>query len=97
MLLLFKSTEMTRSFTTSVIILFINFLPVNGQVTDSAVGQTGDLSLRIKSIAFIKNNEYTSPVIEGYTLTGFFFHPELVYSPSGKITLRAGTHLFRYR
>jgi hypothetical protein len=96
MLLLFKSTGMMRSFAATVFTLFIFFLPVNGQVNDLSVEKTGDLSLRIKSIAFVKDNEYSSPVIEGYTLTGFFFHPELVYSPSGKITLRAGTHLLKY-
>jgi hypothetical protein len=34
--------------------------------------------------------------IEGYTLPGFFIQPELVYKPSGKITLRAGTYLLKY-
>ena len=26
----------------------------------------------------------------------FYFQPELVYSPSGKVTIRAGTHLLKY-
>jgi hypothetical protein len=34
--------------------------------------------------------------IEGYTLIGYFVQPELIYSPSQKITLRAGTHLLKY-
>jgi len=34
--------------------------------------------------------------IEGYTLVGFFFQPELVYSPSRKVTIRAGAHLLKY-
>jgi hypothetical protein len=34
--------------------------------------------------------------IEGYTLIGFFFQPELIYSPSSKVKLRAGTHLLKY-
>lgn len=34
--------------------------------------------------------------IEGYTLVGFFLQPELVYSPSDKVTIRAGTHLLKY-
>ncbi|HLP71862.1 MAG TPA: hypothetical protein VK155_03100 [Bacteroidales bacterium] len=34
--------------------------------------------------------------IEGYTLTGFFFRPELVYNVSSKITLRAGGHFLKY-
>ena len=69
---------------------------IAGQTGDQTGAEPGDLSLRIKSINFVKDNEYSSPVIEGYTLIGFFFQPELVYSPSGKITLRGGIHLLKY-
>jgi hypothetical protein len=34
--------------------------------------------------------------IEGYTLPGFFFQPELVYKPSSSLTLRGGIHLLWY-
>lgn len=34
--------------------------------------------------------------IEGYSLPGFFFRPELVYNPSEKISLRAGGHFLKY-
>lgn len=34
--------------------------------------------------------------IEGYTLTGFFFRPELVYKPAVNIALRAGGHFQKY-
>lgn len=34
--------------------------------------------------------------VEGYTLTGFFFRPELVYNLSSKITLRAGGHFLKF-
>jgi len=34
--------------------------------------------------------------VEGYTLVGFFFQPELVYSPSSKVTIRTGAHLLKY-
>ncbi len=84
----------------SRVIIFIAFLSfcggAFGQNNENEAIQPGDLSLRIKSINFIKNNEYFNPIIEGYTLIGFFFQPELVYSPSSKITLRAGTHLLKY-
>lgn len=60
-------------------------------------GQSEDtLSLRFKSISFIRNNEYYSPLAEGYTLPGYFIQPELVYKPSGRITLRLGAHLLSY-
>ncbi|HEX2921297.1 MAG TPA: hypothetical protein VHO50_09050 [Bacteroidales bacterium] len=34
--------------------------------------------------------------IEGYTLTGIFFQPELVYSPSDRISINGGIHLLKY-
>jgi hypothetical protein len=96
------------------LILFSNVSVLTGQ----AVGENapGDLSLSIRSISFIKNNEYFNPIsvspfvlsgnlpwnidkslwVEGYTLTGFFFQPELVYKASDKITIKAGVHLLKY-
>jgi hypothetical protein len=41
---------------------------------------------------FVDKSEW----IEGYTLPGFFFQPELVYNPSGRIAIRAGTHILKY-
>ncbi|TAL66360.1 MAG: hypothetical protein EPN88_08580 [Bacteroidetes bacterium] len=76
--------------------LFVFSWNMSGQVADESRSDTGILSLRIKSISFIKNNEYFNPIIEGYTMLGFLFQPELVYSPSPKVTLRAGIHLLKY-
>jgi len=96
MLLLFKSTVMMRYLVITIFTLLVTLWNINGQVSEETGTQPGELSLRIKSINFVKNNEYFNPIIEGYTLLGFFFQPELVYSPSGKVTLRAGTHLLKY-
>lgn len=56
----------------------------------------GNLSLRFRNINFVRNNEYSNPIIEGYTLIGYFIQPELVYSPSEKVTLQLGAHLLQY-
>jgi hypothetical protein len=55
----------------------------------------------IKISDFILVSSLPQPVdkskwIEGYTLPGFFIQPELVYKPSGKVTMRAGTHILKY-
>jgi hypothetical protein len=55
----------------------------------------------IKSSDFILISSLPEPVdksqwIEGYTLPGFFIQPELVYRPSGKVTIRIGTHILKY-
>jgi hypothetical protein len=85
-----------RNIAITFIIIFITVLNINGQSGEETGSQSGELSLRIKSMNFIKNNEYYNPIVEGYTMLGFFFQPELVYAPSEKVTLRAGTHLLKY-
>jgi len=55
----------------------------------------------IKASDFILISSLPAPVdkskwIEGYTLPGFFIQPELVYQPSRKVTIRAGTHILKY-
>jgi hypothetical protein len=101
---------MTRFLIITYLMLFFICRNTTAQVNEGSETQYGDLSLRIKSITFVKDNEYFNNIgsqsvpgisdkslwVEGYTLIGFFFHPELVYSPSEKITIRAGTHLLKY-
>jgi hypothetical protein len=96
MLLLFKSSVMMRSLAITIFTFLVSVCNIFGQAKEETGTQTGDLSLRIKSIAFVRDDEYSSPVIEGYTLPGFFFHPELVYAPSAKFNISAGVHLLKY-
>lgn len=96
MLLLFKSSVMIRFLAITIFTFLIPVCNISGQVKTDTGTKSGELSLRIKSIAFIKDNEFSSPVIEGYTLPGFFFHPELVYAPSTKFNFSAGVHLLKY-
>jgi hypothetical protein len=79
-----------------VLILYTIEGNISGQAAVDAKPQSGDLSLRIKSLNFIEDNEYFNPIVEGYTLLGFFFQPELIYTPSSKVSLRAGTHILKY-
>lgn len=85
--------------TKTLVVFFFLCLTVKnicGQPVLEARPQSGDLSLRIKSMNFIENNEFFNPIVEGYTLLGFFFQPELVYTPTEKVTLRAGAHFLKY-
>jgi hypothetical protein len=86
---------MRKTFTL-FLILYITVTSISGQSAGETMPQPGDLSLRIKSLNFIEDNEYFNPIVEGYTLLGFFFQPELIYTPSGKVSLRAGTHILKY-
>jgi hypothetical protein len=66
------------------------------QQSDKPSPDQGTLSLGIKSLSFLKNNEYLNPVTEGYTMIGFFVQPVLVYSPGKKFTIELGTHVSGY-
>jgi len=107
---------MNRNLAVIIIILCASAGNMSGQITDEKLPDNGKLSLRIKSLTFVKDNEYFNNIgtskfnlisslpgfadkslwIEGYTLAGFFFRPELVYSPSKKVTVRAGAHILKY-
>jgi hypothetical protein len=102
------------------VILFFALLFVScniyGQATEDNGMQPGDLSLRLKNLNFIKDDEYFNNIgpskfvlissipgyydksvwNEGYTLLGYFVQPELVWTVSDKITLRAGIYLLKY-
>jgi hypothetical protein len=80
----------------SFLLLVISPLAVYGEPAGETKAATGDLSLRIKSLSFIEDNEFYNPIVEGYTLLGFFFQPEIVYTASDKVILRAGGHILKY-
>jgi hypothetical protein len=60
------------------------------------IPEPGKLYLDFRNTNFIRDDEYSNPIIEGYTLIGYFIQPSLVYSPSQKIILKLGAHLLGY-
>lgn len=86
-----------RSFLIIAIFSFsASALGLPGQKDNESEKKAGNFYLSFRNINFLKNNEYSNPVIEGYTLGGYFIQPEVVYVPSGKITLNLGAHLVSY-
>jgi hypothetical protein len=79
-----------------LLVSFFSIFIIDGQTVSISETEKGNLYFSIRSINFFKDNEYYSPVIEGYTLVGYFFQPTLVYLPSEKVTLNAGIHLLDY-
>ncbi len=63
---------------------------------DFDVRRTSELSLSINSISFVKNNEYSGLVTEGYTLIGYDMEPSVVYYAGDRLRLQAGVHVQRY-
>jgi hypothetical protein len=85
-----------KHFITALIFLFFVLQTIICQENEVPAGEPGNIYLNIKNINFIKNNEYSNPIIEGYTLVGYFIQPSIVYSPSEKIKLKLGGHLLNY-
>ena len=85
-----------KYWTTILLTLIFNSFPATAQEESDTTCYAGRLYLNFRNINFIKNNEYSNPVIEGYTLIGYFLHPEIIYRPAGRVTLRLGTHLVGY-
>ncbi len=69
-----------------------NFLQTNTPVDNKATS----LYLKFESTGFFKNNEFKSSLVDGYTLTGNWIRPKLVYLPSEKIQLELGWHYLRF-
>lgn len=84
------------------LILFLLLSPVllHAQLNNTVFYQHKKLSgenaqqlyLELNMLGFAKNNEYSDEILEGYTLFGYQFNPELVYYPSEHIRLDAGIY-----
>ena len=96
MLLLLKSGDIMRYLLSISLILSIFANPVTCQDNTKASKSAGNLYLNFRNINFVKNNEYSNPIIEGYTLIGYYLQPEIVYLPSDKVALRLGAHFLSY-
>jgi hypothetical protein len=79
-----------------ILILALNIFPAGGQGKTGVTDSGGNLYLNFRNTNFVKNNEYSNPITEGYTLIGFFLQPELIYNPDEKVTLHLGAHLLSY-
>lgn len=55
-----------------------------------------ELSLRIETLGFFKDNEYVAKITQGYTLPGYYFRPSLTYYANEKVRLNAGVQLLQY-
>lgn len=56
----------------------------------------GKLNFQFDNATFFKNNEYTNSIIDGYTLTGAWIRPKLVYYPDNKLRVELGGNVLKY-
>ncbi len=57
---------------------------------------TGNLSLAFDNLNFFKNNEYKSNYVTGYTLTGTWIRPKLLFYPDKKLRFEVGGQILKY-
>lgn len=88
----------------AILIFFQNSITVSAQYNNSIYysytefnsSDSQNLYLSLNSAGFINNNEFFGRFIEGYTLIGTHFTPELIYYPTGKLRLKAGGHFLKF-
>lgn len=56
----------------------------------------GKLMVEINNLNFFKDNEFKSKYIDGYTLTGMWIRPKLLYYPDKKFRLELGGQVLAY-
>ena len=57
---------------------------------------TGNFYLALDNVNFFKNNEYKGELATGYTLTGAWIRPKLVYYPDSKLRVEFGGNVLKY-
>ncbi len=61
-----------------------------------SVTDTDTVYLKINNTFFLKNNEYFSPLSEGWTGIGNYIQAQIVYKPGQDVILEAGLHALLY-
>lgn len=56
----------------------------------------GELRATLDAMPFVRDNEFKSPLVKGYTLPGVWMDPTLSYQPLKNLKLEVGAHLLRY-
>lgn len=57
---------------------------------------TGKFYTAVENVNFFRNNEYKKEIADGYTLTGAWLRPKMVYYPDKKLRLELGGHVLKY-
>src|SRR5665647_3525030 len=56
---------------------------------------TGNFYIAVDNLNFFKNNEYKSEYATGYTLTGAWIRPKLIYYPDKKFRFEIGGQVLK--
>ena len=84
------------------IILFLNhglesqILNEENDVFDLYSAEKRTFSFALDAMTFFHNNEFFETFVEGYTLTGAYFQPKLLYSATEKLNVSAGMQFLKF-
>ena len=56
----------------------------------------GELRLEVENLTFLRDNEYKSACVKGYTLPGLWLMPTFTYQPLHNLQLSAGMYMLHY-
>ncbi len=56
----------------------------------------GELRATIEAMPFLRNNEYKSKLVKGYTLPGIWLDPTLSYQPLRNLKIDVGAHMLHF-
>lgn len=63
-------------------------------ITDTTAAK--ELRLDVNGLLFVADNEFSTPLMTGYTLPGFRLRPSVSYKPTQSIKLEAGLYMLRF-
>lgn len=107
-MLIFKKKIKTtmRLFRTLLFLLFsFVWLPTQAQLDSLVYGvqplsidsaAKGELRVSIEGMPFVRDNEYKSKLIKGYTLPGIWLDPTVSYQPLRNLKIDLGAHLLHF-
>ena len=58
--------------------------------------QVKKLNLSVHSTVFFQDNEFSTPLIRGYTLPGFKLRPSINYRPNSKVNVELGLYMLKF-
>ena len=87
--------------TFSLVLLFFGAFSQEGSkifVSDESFEpvSTGNIYIAVDNLNFFKNNEYKSNYVTGYTLTGAWIRPKLIYYPDANFRFEVGGQVLKY-
>ena len=96
-----EGISLSLRFSIAFLFLFLSSAPGYSQLDNSSLLFNNDIDttkeeqffIKFQNLDFMKNNEYSGPMADGYTLFGYQLNPQLGYQISRNLTLEGGIYL----